>query len=425
MAAGADEEPFSAQENSAVDQLLKIASSIDASTNTKKMTTASPLAQGKKYVANDQQSTTGYYTTKVPCGLLELHAYIEAEDNSSNFIEKIEEAYNDHHSINYYAKSLPKPASDREFHQSVITKVEDENTIVMVSVPCFIEEKVKERPIRPDRVRAAIRNMYLLVQISDIETRVDFYAEIELGGYLDGWIVNHELHNFMSAPTKWQEHFQHLRALRELTPEDGVAIGTMLTTLVENITGNNRNVGNKLSTFIEKNVALKELKETFPQLRTMILGVLRNKILHVTKKKKAVAKVGIDLGPGQATTLQLGTVTVTAGSTLRELSEKEAAKIGNSFAMILLTSTEPDLAVDAWRLENSALQPLFDEHQFFEPMMQTIAKRLLASGNLGLKLRVFLGAFLSLAIWLATRLSLSLTLRRAGPVRRMRSYPWS
>ena len=105
--------------------------------------------------------------------------------------------------------------------------------------------------------------------------------------------------------------------------------------------------------------------------------------------------MGIDLGSGQATTIGQR-VTVTAGSTLRELSEKNAAKIGNSFAMFLLTSTEPNLAVDAWRLENSALQPLFDDHQFFEPMMQTIAKRLLASGNLGLKMRVFLGAFLSI-----------------------------
>jgi len=115
----------------------------------------------------------------------------------------------------------------------------------------------------------------------------------------------------------------------------------------------------------------------------------------VRKRKRAAAKVGIDLGPGQASTVSQ-TVTVTAGSTLRTLSEKNAAKFGNSFAMFLLTSTEPSLAVDAWRLENSALQPLFDEHQFFEPMMQTIAKRLLASGNLGLKLRVFLGAFLSI-----------------------------
>ena len=414
MAAGA-ESPLSTQENGAFDQLLKIASTMDASTNSKKMTTASPLAQGKKHVAKGQ-ATTGYYTTNVPCGLLELHNFIKAEDNSSNYTEKIEEAYNDHHSINYYAMSFPKPVRKHEWHQSVITKVEAEK-IVIVSVPCFIEEKM--RNVNPVRVRAVIRNMYILTKISDSETRVENYAEGEIGGHIPLWVVNRDLPNFMSAPTRWQEHFQHQRKLNQLTVENGKNMGIMLM-----IKKKEESVEKRLEAFLSKNVALKELKATFPQVETMMLGILRNKIVHVRKRKRAAAKVGIDLGPGRATTLQ-ATVTVTAGSTLRTLSEKDAAKFGNSFAMFLLTSTEPNLAVDAWRLENPALQPLFDEHQFFEPMMQKIAKRLLASGNLGLKLRVFLGAFLSLAIWLATRLSLSLTLRRAGPVRRMRSYPWS
>ena len=129
------------------------------------------------------------------------------------------------------------------------------------------------------------------------------------------------------------------------------------------------------------------MKTTFPQLETMMLGILRNKIVHAKgkgrKKKRAAAKVAVLGRPKQQQTITRTTV-------------QDAAKIGNSFAMFLLTSTEPKLAVDAWRLEHSVLQQLFDEHQFFEPMMQTIAKRLLASGNLGLKMRVFLGAFLSI-----------------------------
>ena len=102
--------PYSLHENQAISQLLAIATAVDA--------------LGKKHVAKGQHTTTGYQKTNVPCGLQELHAYIEAEDNSSNYIENIEEAYNDHHSINYYAVSLPKPVHDREFHTSVITKVE-------------------------------------------------------------------------------------------------------------------------------------------------------------------------------------------------------------------------------------------------------------------------------------------------------------
>ena len=134
-----------------------MATAIDTSNNTKKLTTASALAQGKQHVAKGQHTTTASYTTNVPCGLLELHNFIKAEDNSSRYIEEIEEAYNDHHSINYYAKSFPKPVSDREWYTSVITKVEADK-ILFVSVPCFIEEKKKEKPLRHDRVRAEIRS---------------------------------------------------------------------------------------------------------------------------------------------------------------------------------------------------------------------------------------------------------------------------
>ena len=218
---------FSLEENEAIIRLQAIAAAFDKSKNTKKMTTASPLAQGKKLIATKGQNmTTGYYTTNVSCSLHELHAYIEAEDTTSNYIEKIvDEAYNDHHSINFYAMSLPKPVHDREFHTSVITKVEAEK-VVIVSVPCFIEEK--ERDVHPDRVRAETRSLTLLTIISASETRLDYYAEFGFGGYIPRWVINRELPKIMSAPTKSQEHFQHQRKLNQLTVEDGKNMGTML-----------------------------------------------------------------------------------------------------------------------------------------------------------------------------------------------------
>ena len=138
--------PYTSKENNAVNQLLEIAAAFKTS-KSKTMTTDSPLAQGKKNVASGKHTTTGYYTTIVRSTLQELHNFIEAENNSSNFTEKIEEAYNDHHSINYYAMSFPNPVHDREWFQSVITKVEAEK-VILVSVPCFIEERA--RNVHPD-----------------------------------------------------------------------------------------------------------------------------------------------------------------------------------------------------------------------------------------------------------------------------------
>jgi len=245
-------EPFSSQENEAIGLLDKIAAAIDSSNNTKQLTTASPLARGKKYIAKGQRTTTASYTTNVSCGHYELSKFINAEDNSSKYMDSFEEIINSHHTNGYYAFSSPKPVGDRELHQSFITKREDEKVIKIVSVPCFIEEKVKERPLRPDRVRAEIRSMYKLTKLSNNITRIEHYAELEFGGLLPRWLINRDLPKFMSAPTRWQEHFQHLRALLELGPEDGVAMGTMLTTLVKN----RKSVESRLTAFVSKNVAL-------------------------------------------------------------------------------------------------------------------------------------------------------------------------
>ena len=249
-------DPFSNQENEVIEQLLKLASTMDKSKNTKKMITDSPLAQGKKYDTNTkgQHTSTASYTTKVRSTLQELNDYIETEDNSSKFIEKTTTPYNDHHSIQYRARAFPNPVSDRETYASIITKTLNPDSIIKICVPCFIEEKEieKERPLRPDRVRMEIRSMFKLTNIGDNMLRVDYYAEIEFGGYVPRWVIRRELPKFMSTPTRWQEHFQHVRSLRELTPEDGAAMGTMIT-----LVKNRKSVETRLTTFLGVNVALK------------------------------------------------------------------------------------------------------------------------------------------------------------------------
>jgi len=366
MATSKDNTPpvsFSPMEKNAINRLLEIAAAFKTS-KSKKMKTASPLAQGKKCIAKGQKTTTGYYTTIVPCGLQELHAYIEAEDTSTYYIEKIDEAYNDHHSINYYAMSFPKPVRKREWHQSVVTKVEAEK-VVIVSVPCFIEEEA--RNVHPDRVRAEIRNMYILSKITDSVTRADFYAEFELGGYMPRWIINHELQKFMSAPTKWQIHFQHQQKLNQLTAEDGKNMGIMLMNKKKGESAEER-----LDAFLSKNEALQQLKTTtFPQLEGMMLALLQNKLFH--KKARDSNKVAVE--PQNSQLARVFRSPVSAVRTLNDLTEAEATKIGRSFKLLLLTTTEPAAAVDAWKLDNQVLAPLFAENAWFEPMINSIAKQ--------------------------------------------------
>ena len=59
---------------------------------------------------------------------------------------------------------------------------------------------------------------------------------------------------------------------------------------------------------------------------------------------------------------------------LQNLTEEEAARLGKSFRKHLLANKEFAVAVDAWRLANTTLQPLFDHSPVFGSIMTAVAK---------------------------------------------------
>jgi hypothetical protein len=71
--------------------------------------------------------------------------------------------------------------------------------------------------------------------------------------------------------------------------------------------------------------------------------------------------------------------------------------IGIWFDSIILISATPAEAVDELLLKGPALAAIVQHHAWFRPMLETIAKRRMASAPLGLKLRLAIGAGLSIA----------------------------
>ena len=106
---------------------------------------------------------------------------------------------------------------------------------------------------------------------------------------------------------------------------------------------------------IASHQALKQYAQENPWFNELMTGVVANK-----------------LGLG-------GTVK----SRLLTLTEKEARKIGNSLASILIGSTTSDNAVDEWTLKFPALKELEESEVWFRPMMNRIAMRLLAKATFG------------------------------------------
>jgi len=135
----------------------------------------------------------------------------------------------------------------------------------------------------------------------------------------------------------------------------------------------------------------------------MMLGVLENKVIRIGslvewwKKLKNTStrrsRVGVEEDGGG---MVLGRTTRMSVSHIKAgMNVAEATRVGRTFAMFIVTNTQPSAAVDAWRLDNKSILPLF-ELPFFRPMMDTIACELLKTSNFGLRLRVGAGALLSI-----------------------------
>ena len=225
-------------------------------------------------------------------------------------------------------------------------------------------------------------------------TRMDYYSLMNMNGKVPKFVSKILLPAYIGGiPIMRQEHFQNQRQLSLLDHNDGRIMGIMLM-----IKKKGESVEKRLETFLSKNEALQQLKTTtFPQLDGMMLALLKNKLFHKKAKQqqKRSGKVGVE-PPNNRLTRIFRSHPVSAVKILNDLTEAEATKIGRSFALLLLTTTEPSAAVDAWKLDNQVLVSLFAEHAWFEPMINAIAKQLLKRSNLGLKWRVGLGAILSI-----------------------------
>ena len=87
----------------------------------------------------------------------------------------------------------------------------------------------------------------------------------------------------------------------------------------------------------------------------------------------------------------------TVSTPLAYMNDDDAIKIGQGLAIATITSISPSAAVDEWVLKYPAITKLNEEQMWFRPMMDTIVVELLSDISWGLKVRVGVGAVLSIA----------------------------
>jgi len=343
---------------------------------------------------------------------------LRTENTNNNYMKKeLVASLNPNHEIRFISKHFPPPFHDREFLYNIVTLETDANTTVIAEFPSEVFCSFSN----PHCVRAEAHAIYILTKLDTNRTQMDYYAHFDLKGRSTNfigrrfgvlsYIIKKELPNFMSEPLLYKLHFQHLRKLNELNKEDGKNLAIMMTP-------NNTKIRAEelLNELLQKNAALLEFVETvFPQFKAFWLPILKNQVIAdkkekgfaVLKKMKTAANLknwttkgeGEGEGEGEREGKQEteSRMIMQPDTPLMSMTDEEAKKIGRAFALFLLTSTEPSVAVDSFRLDNNELQPLFDNYEFFGPMLHTVARELLKGGDFGLKLRIGLGAFLSLS----------------------------
>ena len=121
--------------------------------------------------------------------------------------------------------------------------------------------------------------------------------------------------------------------------------------------------------FISVNTILEQASDQFSVLEPLIIAVVNNKLQQSRKVE----------------------------GELKNLDEEEGRAIGESLARTLAVNTSPEASVYEWILQYPALVELDYKFIWFRPMLVGISYKLLEEVSWGLKTRVTVGAFTSMA----------------------------
>ena len=295
----------------------------------------------------------------------------------SEHINLDEESYlevpNDHSMIAVQHFSFPPPLADREGICNMVWKRTGDKSIVVTVHPLMSHPKVENKDGKAV-IRATFQNTFLITQLDDGTSEIEYGVHINFGGYLPRTIVNgFIIPNFNRILSHYQAYFTNPLELEDLTAKDGKLLGEIL---INQIKTARKSGGWKkradlgkvgVDEFLYCSVAMRRLLVRFPWLRILLHEISLNQV-----NGARIVKVA-----------------------LLDMTEADAINLAKAFSASIFTSTEPASAVDQWIAQNVALEEFEKEFSWMRPFFVELAKYTLNASNLGLRLRVFAGALLS------------------------------
>jgi hypothetical protein len=287
---------------------------------------------------------------------------------SADDLEKtIEEAPNDHNQLVYARKKTPKVIDTRDFLGRVIWK-KTATGYVWVGKP---EENAVLRPRVPGVVRAMYPTAMKIDRFGSSWSKIEYVIHPDSGGVLPAWLMNFYIKKNLAKVTEVREHFQSLRELGQWTEEDAETVGETFVTQAEiekHVRKGEKKVDVRVRDIFRRYKGLRQAAAKYEFLEGLMTRVVRNQ-----------------LRPPSTVSAKLCNLTLKNGST-----------IGRGLAASLATNLTAEAAVDEWIGKYRALQELDRAEIWFRPMVEAVACRLLSEVPWGMKMRVFIGAFLSI-----------------------------
>ncbi|GMI36431.1 hypothetical protein TeGR_g5515, partial [Tetraparma gracilis] len=221
-------------------------------------------------------------------------------------------------------------------------------------------------------VRATGTRLLRFSQVTPTVSRFTATATFDLNGSIPRFVSDTLTTPAAArAPLSALGYFLKIKETAEFAADgqDARALGQLLVHEMEPVRTNKRpeELESKLHTFFDRTTVLRELADVRPWFPKVLFQVLRN---IPSRPRSTKAK-------------------------LVDFTERDAVITGRAMKILMLANATPDAAVDEWIFKFPALQELESAHPFFRPFMNEIAKHILSVADLGLKMRLFGGAGLS------------------------------
>jgi hypothetical protein len=296
----------------------------------------------------------------------------------------VDAAPNGHNQLVYNRKRTVKVIDDRDFLGRIIWK--KVGTVGSAFVVASRPEESAERPRLRGVVRGKYPNTFKITPLSRGKTKVEYVVSPEWGGQVPRWVSNLYIASNLARVTDIQMYFQSLRGLAQWDEQDGKDVGEIMAMRTKAEKYHERGetkIGARIRELFERDKGLGEISKQYEFLEPMMARVVENK-----------------LRPAGDVCTRMCSV-----------SKKEGRTMGAGLAMSLASNLTAEAAVDEWILKYPALRELEEAEVWFRPMMNAVALRLLGEVSWGLKMRVFLGAGLSI-LDMATDVNVLLLYRR-------------